>query len=92
MQWCENSVVLSAAEENSCSSTDAAWSSREQSLQTPVMMHSPHLTSTVLRDPKKMRAEDSFSAAYSMPAEQHPHQPSPGQQQHHHHQAAIDYK
>uniref|UniRef100_A0A3Q3X0P1 Cohesin subunit SA n=1 Tax=Mola mola TaxID=94237 RepID=A0A3Q3X0P1_MOLML len=64
-------------EENSCSSTDAVWVNREQNVQTPVMMHSPHLTSTVLRDPKKMRPEDSYIAAYTMPAEQHPHQPVP---------------
>lgn len=81
------------AEENSCSSTDAVWMNREQNVQTPVMMHSPHLTSTVLRDPKKMRPEESFAAAYTMPTEQHPHQPvTPQQQTHHHHQAAIDYK
>uniref|UniRef100_A0A4W6FRV4 Cohesin subunit SA n=1 Tax=Lates calcarifer TaxID=8187 RepID=A0A4W6FRV4_LATCA len=73
-------------EENSCSSSDAVWMNREQNVQTPVMIHSPHLTSTVLRDPKKMRPEDSFTAAYTMPAEQH--QPVPTQQQpHHHHQA-----
>lgn len=66
---------------------------REQNVQTPVMMHSPHLTSTVLKDPKKMRAEDSYSGAYAMPTEQHPQQPVPPQQQpHHHHQAAMDYK
>uniref|UniRef100_A0A8C2ZFB1 Cohesin subunit SA n=1 Tax=Cyclopterus lumpus TaxID=8103 RepID=A0A8C2ZFB1_CYCLU len=51
---------LPEAEENSCSSSDAVWMNREQNMQTPVMMHSPHLTSTVLRDPKKMRQEDSF--------------------------------
>ncbi|XP_068572420.1 cohesin subunit SA-2a isoform X2 [Cebidichthys violaceus] len=80
-------------EENSCSSSDAVWMNREQNVQTPVMMHSPHLTSTVLRDPKKMRPEDSYTAAFTMPAEQHPHQPVPLQQQQpqHHHQAAIDY-
>ncbi|TKS83482.1 THO complex subunit 2 [Collichthys lucidus] len=83
---------LPEAEENSCSSTDAVWMNREQNVQTPVMMHSPHLTSTVLRDPKKMRPEESFAAAYTMPTEQHPHQPvTPQQQTHHHHQAAIDY-
>lgn len=66
---------------------------REQNVQTPVMMHSPHLTSTVLRDPKKMRPEDSYAAAYAMPTEQHPHQPVPPQQQQHHpHQDTIDYK
>lgn len=81
------------AEENSCSSSDAVWMNREQNVQTPVMMHSPHLTSTVLKDPKKMRPEDSYTATYSMPSEQHPHQPVPPQQQpHHHHQTAIDYK
>lgn len=81
------------AEENSCSSTDAVWMNREQNVQTPVMMPSPHLTSTVLRDPKKMRPEDSFAAAYAMPTEQLPHQPvPPQQQQHHHHQDTIDYK
>uniref|UniRef100_A0A3Q0SG09 Cohesin subunit SA n=1 Tax=Amphilophus citrinellus TaxID=61819 RepID=A0A3Q0SG09_AMPCI len=63
-----------------CSSSDAVWMNREQNVQTPVMMHSPHLTSTVLRDPKKMRPEDSYTATFTMPAEQHPHQP-----------AAIDY-
>uniref|UniRef100_A0A671YQ17 Cohesin subunit SA n=1 Tax=Sparus aurata TaxID=8175 RepID=A0A671YQ17_SPAAU len=54
-----------------CSSTDAVWMNREQNVQTPVMMHSPHLTSTVLRDPKKMRPEDSYAAAYAMPTEHH---------------------
>ncbi|XP_034034578.1 cohesin subunit SA-2-like isoform X2 [Thalassophryne amazonica] len=80
-------------EENSCSS-DAVWMNREQNVQTPVMIPSPHLTSTVLRDPKKMRPEDDYTATYSMPPEQHAHQPMPPQQQpshHHHHQAAIDY-
>uniref|UniRef100_A0A3Q1IHG7 Cohesin subunit SA n=1 Tax=Anabas testudineus TaxID=64144 RepID=A0A3Q1IHG7_ANATE len=57
------------------------WMNREQNVQTPVMMHSPHLTSTVLKDPKKMRAEDSYSGAYAMPTEQHPQQPVPPQQQ-----------
>lgn len=85
--------LFSQAEENSCSSSDTAWMNREQNVQTPVMMHSPHLTSTVLRDPKKMRPEDSYTAAYTMPTEQHPHQPVATQQQpHHHHQAAMDYK
>uniref|UniRef100_A0A8C2ZEV6 Cohesin subunit SA n=1 Tax=Cyclopterus lumpus TaxID=8103 RepID=A0A8C2ZEV6_CYCLU len=56
-----------------CSSSDAVWMNREQNMQTPVMMHSPHLTSTVLRDPKKMRQEDSCTAAFTMPTEQLPH-------------------
>uniref|UniRef100_A0AAQ6AC56 Cohesin subunit SA n=1 Tax=Amphiprion ocellaris TaxID=80972 RepID=A0AAQ6AC56_AMPOC len=55
-------------------SSDAVWMNREQNVQTPVMMHSPHLTSTVLRDPKKMRPEDSYT--FTMPAEQHPIQNS----------------
>uniref|UniRef100_A0A8C2ZEQ5 Cohesin subunit SA n=1 Tax=Cyclopterus lumpus TaxID=8103 RepID=A0A8C2ZEQ5_CYCLU len=70
---------LPEAEENSCSSSDAVWMNREQNMQTPVMMHSPHLTSTVLRDPKKMRQEDSCTP---VPLQQQPH---------HHHQTAIDY-
>uniref|UniRef100_A0AAQ5YTG4 Cohesin subunit SA n=1 Tax=Amphiprion ocellaris TaxID=80972 RepID=A0AAQ5YTG4_AMPOC len=59
-------------------SSDAVWMNREQNVQTPVMMHSPHLTSTVLRDPKKMRPEDSYT--FTMPAEQHPIQALPSQQ------------
>uniref|UniRef100_A0A3B4GWU9 Cohesin subunit SA n=1 Tax=Pundamilia nyererei TaxID=303518 RepID=A0A3B4GWU9_9CICH len=55
--------------EGDSSSSDAVWMNREQNVQTPVMMHSPHLTSTVLRDPKKMRPEDSFTATFTMPAE-----------------------
>uniref|UniRef100_A0A3B4YZD0 Cohesin subunit SA n=1 Tax=Stegastes partitus TaxID=144197 RepID=A0A3B4YZD0_9TELE len=88
----EYNKSLCPAEENSCSSSDAVWMNREQNVQTPVMMHSPHLTSTVLRDPKKMRPEDSYT--FTMPAEQHPHQALPPQQQqpHHQHQATIDYK
>uniref|UniRef100_A0A3Q3AZ93 Cohesin subunit SA n=1 Tax=Kryptolebias marmoratus TaxID=37003 RepID=A0A3Q3AZ93_KRYMA len=58
-------------------SSDAVWLNREQSVPTPVMMHSPHLTSTVLRDPNKMRPEDSYTPTFSMPAEQHPHQALP---------------
>uniref|UniRef100_A0AAQ4RBR0 Cohesin subunit SA n=1 Tax=Gasterosteus aculeatus aculeatus TaxID=481459 RepID=A0AAQ4RBR0_GASAC len=60
--------------------SDAVWMNREPNAQTPLMMHSPHLTSTVLRDPKKMRPEDSYTAAFAMPTEQHPHQPAPLQQ------------
>uniref|UniRef100_A0A8D3B2H2 Cohesin subunit SA n=1 Tax=Scophthalmus maximus TaxID=52904 RepID=A0A8D3B2H2_SCOMX len=79
---------LPEAEENSCSSSDAVWMNREQNVQTPVMMLSPHLSSTILRDPKKMRPEEN----YTMPEEQHPPQPVPTQQQsHQHHQAAMDY-
>ncbi|TNN88658.1 Cohesin subunit SA-2 [Liparis tanakae] len=84
---------LPDAEENSCSSSDAVWMNREQNVQTPVMMHSPHLSSTVLRDPKKMRPEDGYTAAFTMPTEQLPHQPVPLQPPppHQHHQTAIDY-
>uniref|UniRef100_A0AAQ5YF32 Cohesin subunit SA n=1 Tax=Amphiprion ocellaris TaxID=80972 RepID=A0AAQ5YF32_AMPOC len=68
--------------------SDAVWMNREQNVQTPVMMHSPHLTSTVLRDPKKMRPEDSYT--FTMPAEQHPIQALPSQQQpHHQHQNSL---
>uniref|UniRef100_A0A8C7YJ15 Cohesin subunit SA n=1 Tax=Oryzias sinensis TaxID=183150 RepID=A0A8C7YJ15_9TELE len=63
------------AEENSCISSDAVWMNREQSVSTPLMMHSPHLTSTVLRDPKKMRQEQSCTTAFIMPTEQHQQQP-----------------
>lgn len=81
------------AEENSCNSSDAVWMNREQSVSTPMMMHSPHLTSTVLRDPKRMRPEESCTAAFFMPTEQHHQQPAtPQQQPLHQHQAAIDYK
>lgn len=83
--------IFSLVEENSCSSSDAVWMNREQNVQTPVMMHSPHLTSTVQREPKKMRPEDSYTGAYTLSTEQH--QPvAPQQQQQHHHQAAVDYK
>uniref|UniRef100_A0A3P8WXA9 Cohesin subunit SA n=1 Tax=Cynoglossus semilaevis TaxID=244447 RepID=A0A3P8WXA9_CYNSE len=64
---------LPEAEENSCSSSDTVWMNREHSVQTPVMMHSPHLTSTVLREPKKMRPEDGYTTPYTMPTDQHPH-------------------
>uniref|UniRef100_A0AAX7W4T4 Cohesin subunit SA n=1 Tax=Astatotilapia calliptera TaxID=8154 RepID=A0AAX7W4T4_ASTCA len=64
-----------AAQLTFSSSSDAVWMNREQNVQTPVMMHSPHLTSTVLRDPKKMRPEDSFTQ----------------QQPHPQHQTTIDY-
>uniref|UniRef100_A0A8C7K457 Cohesin subunit SA n=1 Tax=Oncorhynchus kisutch TaxID=8019 RepID=A0A8C7K457_ONCKI len=45
---------------------DAVWINREQNVQTPVMMPSPHLSSTVLRDPKKMRPEESYMGVYSI--------------------------
>uniref|UniRef100_A0A667Z9A4 Cohesin subunit SA n=1 Tax=Myripristis murdjan TaxID=586833 RepID=A0A667Z9A4_9TELE len=42
--------------EESSSSSSEVW---QQSMQTPVMMPSPHLTSTAMRDPKRGR-DDSF--------------------------------
>uniref|UniRef100_A0A4W4GF16 Cohesin subunit SA n=1 Tax=Electrophorus electricus TaxID=8005 RepID=A0A4W4GF16_ELEEL len=36
------------------------WLNREQALQTPVMMPSPHLTSTVMREPKRLRPDDNY--------------------------------
>uniref|UniRef100_A0A4W5P4U6 STAG2 cohesin complex component n=1 Tax=Hucho hucho TaxID=62062 RepID=A0A4W5P4U6_9TELE len=71
----------------SCS-TDAVWMNQEQNVQTPVMMPSPHLTSTVLRDPKKMRPEESYMGVYAMTSEQQ-HQQLPPQQ--HQHQTPMDY-
>ncbi|XP_024287314.1 cohesin subunit SA-2 [Oncorhynchus tshawytscha] len=79
---------LPEAEESSSCSTDAVWMNQEQNVQTPVMMPSPHLTSTVLRDPKKMRPEESYMGVYAMTSEQQ-HQQLPPQQ--HHHQTPMDY-
>lgn len=100
---CISSVALSkngavccfcVVEENSCSSSDSPWLNRDQNLQTPVMMQSPHPNSNAVRDSKKMRPEDGYMMAYTMPTVQHPHQAVPLQQQQHHqhHQAAVDYK
>uniref|UniRef100_A0A8C7N1T8 Cohesin subunit SA n=1 Tax=Oncorhynchus kisutch TaxID=8019 RepID=A0A8C7N1T8_ONCKI len=47
--------VCSLAEESSSSSTDMSW--QHQSMQTPVMMPSPHLTSTMMRGPGDMRGD-----------------------------------
>uniref|UniRef100_A0A4W5P6A5 STAG2 cohesin complex component n=1 Tax=Hucho hucho TaxID=62062 RepID=A0A4W5P6A5_9TELE len=67
-----------------------AWATYCDTLnvQTPVMMPSPHLTSTVLRDPKKMRPEESYMGVYAMTSEQQ-HQQLPPQQ--HQHQTPMDY-
>uniref|UniRef100_A0A673YBJ7 Cohesin subunit SA n=1 Tax=Salmo trutta TaxID=8032 RepID=A0A673YBJ7_SALTR len=67
-----------------------AWATYCDTLnvQTPVMMPSPHLTSTGLRDPKKMRPEESYMGVYAMTSEQQ-HQQLPPQQ--HHHQTPMDY-
>uniref|UniRef100_A0AAX7VKV8 Cohesin subunit SA n=1 Tax=Astatotilapia calliptera TaxID=8154 RepID=A0AAX7VKV8_ASTCA len=53
------------------SSSSEVW---QQSMQTPVMMPSPHLTSTAMRDPKRAR-DDSFMGVYPLPHDQQqPHQ------------------
>ncbi|XP_039622245.1 cohesin subunit SA-2 isoform X2 [Polypterus senegalus] len=70
---------LAEAEESS-SSSDGTWMNREQTLQTPVMMQTPHLTSTVMREPKRLRPEESYMSVY-------PVQPD----QQHHHQTPLDY-
>uniref|UniRef100_A0AAR2JQ12 Cohesin subunit SA n=1 Tax=Pygocentrus nattereri TaxID=42514 RepID=A0AAR2JQ12_PYGNA len=62
------------------SSSSEVWLNRDQSMQTPVMMPSPHLTSTVMRDTKRLRPEDSYMGVYTMPPEQQQPQPPP---QHH---------
>ncbi|XP_018414123.1 PREDICTED: cohesin subunit SA-2 [Nanorana parkeri] len=59
------------------SSSDSMWLSREQTMNTPVMMQTPQLTSTIMRDPKRLRPEESYMPVYPM--------------QHEHHQPAIDY-
>nr|XP_030700798.1 cohesin subunit SA-2-like isoform X1 [Globicephala melas] len=53
------------------------WLSREQTLHTPVMMQTPQLTSTIMREPKRLRPEDSFMSVYPMQTE--------------HHQTPLDY-
>uniref|UniRef100_A0A8C1UZH3 Cohesin subunit SA n=1 Tax=Cyprinus carpio TaxID=7962 RepID=A0A8C1UZH3_CYPCA len=74
-------------EESSCSSSDVSmWVNREHSgPHTPVMMSSPHIVSTVLRDAKKLRPEQGYMGVYSMSNET-PH--TPLQQQQHQH---MDY-
>uniref|UniRef100_A0A8C6M527 STAG2 cohesin complex component n=1 Tax=Nothobranchius furzeri TaxID=105023 RepID=A0A8C6M527_NOTFU len=71
------------------SSSSEVW---QQSIQTPVMMPSPHLTSTVMRDPKRGR-DDSYMGVYALPHEQpQPHQhPQHHQQTPQHHQPPMDY-
>uniref|UniRef100_A0AAQ6AGA0 Cohesin subunit SA n=1 Tax=Amphiprion ocellaris TaxID=80972 RepID=A0AAQ6AGA0_AMPOC len=48
------------------SSSSEVW---HQSMQTPVMMPSPHLTSTAMRDPKRGR-DDSYMGVYPLPHDQ----------------------
>ncbi|XP_037389294.1 cohesin subunit SA-2a isoform X1 [Pygocentrus nattereri] len=72
-------------EDSSCSSDAGVWMPREPTVQqTPVMMSSPHMASTVLREAKKLRPDEGYVGVYTMSNEpQHtPLQPT--------HQA-IDY-
>ncbi|KFO21029.1 Cohesin subunit SA-2 [Fukomys damarensis] len=68
-------MQLALTEESS--SSDSMWLSREQTLHTPVMMQTPQLTSTIMREPKRLRPEDSFMSVYPMQTE--------------HHQTPLDY-
>uniref|UniRef100_A0A673HIH0 Cohesin subunit SA n=1 Tax=Sinocyclocheilus rhinocerous TaxID=307959 RepID=A0A673HIH0_9TELE len=70
-------------EDSSCSSSDVSmWVNREQSgPHTPVMMSSPHIVSTVMRDAKKLRPEQGYMGVYSMSNET-PHTPLQPQHQH----------
>uniref|UniRef100_A0A672UZP1 STAG2 cohesin complex component n=1 Tax=Strigops habroptila TaxID=2489341 RepID=A0A672UZP1_STRHB len=60
------------------SSSDSMWLNREQTMHTPVMMQTPQLTSTIMREPKRLRPEESYMGVYPMQPE--------------HHQAPLDYK
>lgn len=72
------------------SSSSEVW---QQSMQTPVMMPSPHLTSTAMRDPKRGR-DDSYMGVYPLPHDQpQSHQLPQHQQQTPQHQPTpMDYK
>uniref|UniRef100_A0A8C9WDI0 STAG2 cohesin complex component n=1 Tax=Scleropages formosus TaxID=113540 RepID=A0A8C9WDI0_SCLFO len=63
----EDHGLLFSVEESSCSSSDGMWINQQQTVQTPVMISSPHLTSTVLRDPKRIRPEESYMVYPSQP-------------------------
>uniref|UniRef100_A0A673LHB4 Cohesin subunit SA n=1 Tax=Sinocyclocheilus rhinocerous TaxID=307959 RepID=A0A673LHB4_9TELE len=75
-----------ASKRKLCSSSDVSvWVNHEQSgPHTPVMMSSPHIVSTVLRDAKKLRPEQGYMGVYSMSNEM---QHTPLQQPHQH----MDY-
>ncbi|XP_048369702.1 cohesin subunit SA-2 [Sphaerodactylus townsendi] len=60
---------LPEAEESS--SSDSMWMNREQTMHTPVMMQTPPLTSTIMREPKRLRPEESYMGVYPMQAEHH---------------------
>uniref|UniRef100_A0A8C5EMQ4 Cohesin subunit SA n=1 Tax=Gouania willdenowi TaxID=441366 RepID=A0A8C5EMQ4_GOUWI len=83
------SAVKRKLPEEESSSSSEVW---QQSLQTPVMMPSPHLTSTAMRDPKRGR-DDSYMGVYALPHEQpQPHQhPQHHQQMPQHHQTPMEY-
>uniref|UniRef100_A0A7N6FHQ7 Cohesin subunit SA n=1 Tax=Anabas testudineus TaxID=64144 RepID=A0A7N6FHQ7_ANATE len=66
-------VGLESRTTRESSSSSEVW---QQSMQTPVMMPSPHLTSTAMRDPKRGR-DDSYMGH---------HQQTPQ-----HHQTPMDY-
>ncbi|KAM4662683.1 cohesin subunit SA-2 [Discoglossus pictus] len=66
---------LPEAEESS--SSDSMWLNREQTMNTPVMMQTPQLTSTIMREPKRLRPEESYMPVYPMQPE--------------HHQTPLDY-
>ncbi|XP_053555095.1 cohesin subunit SA-2 [Bombina bombina] len=63
------------AEESS--SSESMWLNREQTMNTPVMMQTPQLTSTIMRDPKRLRPEENYMPVYPMQPE--------------HHQTPLDY-
>uniref|UniRef100_A0A8K9XGJ2 Cohesin subunit SA n=1 Tax=Oncorhynchus mykiss TaxID=8022 RepID=A0A8K9XGJ2_ONCMY len=89
-------VAPEPVEESSSSSADMSW--QHQSMQTPVMMPSPHLTSTMMRGPGDMRGEakrgrdDSYIGVYALPSDsqQQPH-PHTLPQTPQLHQTPIDY-
>uniref|UniRef100_A0A6I8QTC3 Cohesin subunit SA n=1 Tax=Xenopus tropicalis TaxID=8364 RepID=A0A6I8QTC3_XENTR len=60
---------LPEAEESS--SSDSMWLNREQTMNTPVMMQTPQLTSTIMREPKRLRPEESYMPVYPMQPEHH---------------------
>ncbi|XP_053811847.1 cohesin subunit SA-2 isoform X4 [Vidua macroura] len=57
------------AEESS--SSDSMWLNREQSMHTPVMMQTPQLTSTIMREPKRLRPDENYMGVYPMQPEHH---------------------
>eukprot|EP00062_Callorhinchus_milii_P001150 gi/632935928/ref/XP_007891756.1/ PREDICTED: cohesin subunit SA-2 isoform X1 [Callorhinchus milii] len=65
--------ALSWSYDSTEESNDGSWIGREHSLQTPLMMQSPQLTSTVMREPKRLRPEEeSYMGVYQMPPQHHP--------------------